>query len=115
VAQIGTLTEDRGAFEGRIRTLQFRLVVELEPVADKRSADSPDYIVWAKDGGDRIAVGSAWKKTVTAGANRGDRFLSLTLDDPSFPAALNCAAFPADGDTWDVVWTRPRQSGRDAA
>lgn len=93
-----------------------RLNLEFEPIeaVEKRGADSPDFQVYARDAGDLIPIGSAWKKT----ANRGrevTNFLSITLDDPSFAAPLNVAAFPDDaGDTFRVVWNRPRQM-RDAA
>jgi uncharacterized protein (DUF736 family) len=106
-----------GAFSGRIRTLAHRLNLEFEPVEtpDKRSAESPDFTVYARDGGDMVPIGSAWKKE----SNRGrevTRFLSITLDDPSFPAPLNLAAFPEDHDPaqFRIVWNRPRQM-REAA
>lgn len=108
---IGQLTERDGVFSGRIRTLTHRLSLELEPIAagDKRGGESPDFTVYAREGGDMVPIGSAWKKE----SNRGRdviRFLSITLDDPSFPAALNVAAFPNDeGDGWRIVWNRPRQ------
>ncbi|WP_431301810.1 DUF736 domain-containing protein [Sediminicoccus sp. BL-A-41-H5] len=108
---IGTLRPlDGGAFSGRVRTLTHRLNLEFEPIeaADKRGRESPDFTVYAKDGADLIPIGSAWKKETT---RDGTRFLSITLDDPSFPAPLNLAAFPNDeaGDTWRIVWNRPRQ------
>ena len=109
MATIGQLTEEKGAYFGRVRTLSHRLMIEMEPVEGKRGDASPDFTVYARENGDLIPVGSAWKKEVQHGANKGDRFLSITLDDPSFPSALNCAAFPTDGSGWEIVWTRPRQ------
>lgn len=115
---IGHLMQDQGgAFSGRIRTLAHRLTLELEPIepGEKRGKDSPDLTVYAKEGGDLIPVGSAWKKESDRG-REVVRFLSITLDDPSFPAPLNLAAFPEDHDPtqFRVVWNRPRQA-REAA
>lgn len=112
---IGFLSLKDGSFSGRVRTLAHRLNVEFEPIAaaDKRGGESPDFQVYARDGGDLVPLGSAWKKTTSRGAAVVN-FLSITLDDPSFPAPLNVAAFPDEaGDTWRIVWTRPRQA-RDA-
>lgn len=115
--EIGLLTErEGGVFDGRIRTLSHNLKLSLEPIQanDKRSGESPDFTVYAKVGEDLIPIGSAWKKESTRGADV-TRFLSMTLDDPSFPAPLNVAAFPGNyGNTWPIVWNRPRQM-REAA
>jgi uncharacterized protein (DUF736 family) len=94
-----------------------KLALELHPNEEKRGEGAPDFIAYADAGGDLVAIGGAWKKEVqAAGPNRGNKFLSITLDDPSFPAPLNCAAFPGDeGLPWSVVWNRPRQLGREAA
>ena len=116
VADIGHLTEEKGAFFGRVRTLGFKLLIELQPNEDRRGEGSPDFIVYAREAGDLIAIGGAWKKEVGGGRNKGDRFLSITMDDPGFPAPLNVAAFPgADGLPWTIVWTRPRAVNREAA
>lgn len=107
MADIGRLTiEQDGTISGRIRTLTHRLSIELEPIEadDKRSGDAPDFTVYARDGGELIPIGSAWKKTM----RDGGKMLSFTLDDPSFSAPLNFAAFE-DGEAFRVVWNRPRQ------
>lgn len=109
--------DQAGAFSGRIRSLTVKLSVEMEPIrpSDKRGADSPDFTVYARDAGDLIPIGSAWKKESDRG-REVVRFLSITLDDPSFAAPLNVAAFPEDHDPaqWRIVWNRPRQM-REAA
>lgn len=118
---IGYLNQEgEGVFAGRLRTLTHNLRLSLVPVDadDKRGEDSPDFTAYAVDGGDNIPLGSGWKKQ-----RRDVRgqvvgwFISLTLDDPSFPAPLNVAAFPGDatGAPWQVVWNRPRQQNREAA
>lgn len=117
MAAIGHLTEEKGAFYGRLRTLAVRLMIELQPNEAPQGAEPPDFIAYARDAGELIPIGGAWKKEVQGGRNKGMRFLSMTLDDPSFAAPLNVAAFPgeADGLPWQIVWNRPRQQGREAA
>jgi uncharacterized protein (DUF736 family) len=120
MADIGNLLPIEGSpgFRGKLRTLSHKLRLELQPNDDKRGEGSPDFIVYADEGGDMIEIGAAWQRTVQArGGNNGRRFLSITLDDPSFPAPLNVAAFAPDegGLPWLITWNRPRQQGREAA
>ena len=113
-----TPNEKEPGFKGKIRTLSFRLNIELTPNNDKRSDASPDFIVWAEADGDLIPIGSAWKKIVKArGANSGRKFLSITCDDPEFFKPLNVAAFEPDapGLPWIISWNRPRQQSKEAA
>lgn len=105
IGQLKKTDMDDPAFTGRIRTLTFNLSLTLRPLP-QRQESSPSFEVCAEG----VTIGSAWKKV----SDRGDKFLSLTLDDPSWPAALNLAAFPGEDGILDVVWTRPR-GGRDAA
>ena len=111
MATVGTLTaKPDGAMTGRIRTRLLNLRIALLP-AEKRGDSSPDFTVLEElADGATVEIGGAWKRT----AERSGRYLSIALDDPSFPAPLNCSAFPQNsGDGWDVVWTRPRE-GRGA-
>lgn len=47
-------------------------------------------------------TGAAWKYTSEAGVD----FLSVSLDDPSFPGPVNAKLFTAENG-FDLVWTRP--------
>lgn len=119
MADIGQLTMEKGALFGRVRTLSHRLMIELEPIeaGDKRGEGSPDFTCYARDAGELIAIGSAWWKVTERPRAAPLRWLSLTLDDPSFPSALNVAAFPSDDDAtlFRIVWNRPRMQNREAA
>jgi uncharacterized protein (DUF736 family) len=119
MADCGNLLPNEGpGFRGKLRTLTHKLRLELHPNQDKRGGESPDLLVYADEGGDLVEIGAAWQRQVQArGANNGRRFLSITLDDPSFPAPLNVAAFEPDSEglPWLITWTRPRQQGREAA
>jgi uncharacterized protein (DUF736 family) len=119
MADVGTLTMEKGALFGRLRTLSFKLFLEFEPIedADRRGTESPNFTVYARQDGDLIPVGAAWWKVTQRPRQPELRWLSITLDDPSFPTTLNVAAFPdeAEKDLYRIVWTRPRQAGREAA
>ena len=118
MADIGSLLPEKEGFKGKLRTLSHKLRLELIPNEEKRGEGSPDFVVYADEGGDMVEIGAAWQRQVQAhGANKGRRFLSITLDDPSFPAPLNVAAFAPDegGLPWLITWNRPRQQGREAA
>ena len=113
-----TPNEKDGGFRGKLRTLAHRFKIELQPNDELRGEASPDFTVWAEADGDLVPIGSAWLKTVQArGANSRRKFLSISCDDPSFPAPLNVAAFEPDapGLNWVITWNRPRQQGREAA
>ena len=70
------------------------------PVTDKTSDDQPDYRVYAG----RVELGAGWPRT----SDRGNDYVSLALDDPSFAAPLCAALMPADEpDTHRLVWSRP--------
>jgi uncharacterized protein (DUF736 family) len=54
-----------------------------------------------------VRIGSVWKKTIKAQRRAGEEFLSLTVDEPSFPAPLNVAAFMTERPgIWDITWRR---------
>ena len=49
-------------------------------------------------------IGAAWKKTSEAG--RG--YLSVTLDDPSFPATVYARLIEGVNGTHDLIWSRSK-------
>ena len=91
-------------YRGRIDTLPFSEAIMLKK-AVKRSASekAPDYDIYVERmQGNIVHVGAAWKKK---GPNR--YYLSLHIDDPSLPEALNLMGFKQDGrDSYDLVWKR---------
>lgn len=116
----GKLTLDRstGMFKGRYSDLHNKLVLAMEPREDESmNENAPSHNVYASaPGGELTLCGAAWTKTIQNGANRGQEFFTLTIDDPSFVTSLNLAAFPmrdergaAVPDEYSVVWERPRR------
>ena len=81
MAQIGNFTRDEaGAFTGTIRTLTLNVKATLKP-SPKDNDKAPDYRVTANGG---VEFGAGWTKT-----SREDRsYVSVKLDDPSFPAPI---------------------------
>lgn len=103
--------------------------IRLRPNTDKRNDNSPDY--WLEtpdrdaDGVYWAGSGAAWVKTPAAG---GAEFFSLNIDMADMPAAINCAAFPADAEdqpkgwtdkekpvVWRVTYSRPRAAKKPRA
>lgn len=74
--------------------------------ANEKSGDrEPDYRVVAETVHGTFEFGAAWKRT----SERGQEFLSVSLDDPSLGGPLNAALFlDKDDDSAALVWTRPK-------
>jgi len=72
----------------------------------KTSDKAPDYRIFSG----RCEIGAAWKKTTDAGVS----YLSVTLDDPSFAAPINCHTRPCqhgEPDDFYLIWTRSKTEG----
>ena len=80
MANIGTFTAEKDGFTGTLRTLTLNVKVKLVPNDKGDNESAPDYRLQAA-GHD---IGAAWKKTSEAGRP----YVSVTLDDPSFPATV---------------------------
>lgn len=102
--------EERGYVQhrGEIHTLDLDLDFWLETNSASSSDAAPAFTIFAKSrSGRTVRIGSAWKKTIKTARRAGEEFLSLTFDDPSFPAPLNVAAFKTDRQgAWDITWRR---------
>ena len=98
MATIGTFMKSGdGSYNGSIRTLSLNVKqAQLKPV-EKESENAPDYRIFA--GGTEF--GAAWKKT-----SRENRdYLSVKLDDPSFPAPIYANLVDAE-EGYSLVWSR---------
>ncbi|QLA82516.1 DUF736 domain-containing protein [Acidovorax sp. JMULE5] len=100
MANIGTFTVQNNSFTGTVRTLTLNVKVRLVP-SDKASEYAPDYRVIAGNG---LEIGAAWKKV-----SKAERpYLSLTLDDPSFPATLYARLVEGEDGAHNLIWTRSK-------
>lgn len=99
MAQIGSFTRDEnGAFTGTIRTLSLNVKTTIKPVP-RDSDKAPDYRVTANGG---IEFGAGWSKS-----SREDRpYVSVKLDDPSFPAAIYATLVEGDDGQHNLIWSR---------
>ena len=99
MANIGTFTAQNDSFTGTVRTLTLNVKVKIVPNA-KESENAPDYRIVAGN----FEIGAAWKKT-----SQADRpYLSVSLDDPSFPATVYARLIENEDGTHDLIWSRSK-------
>ncbi len=100
---------ERESITGTISTMQVHIPhFWLDKNLQKSGTHHPDYrIMVAGPDNNPVQIGSAWIKET----RDLKKFLSITIDDPSFQSTLNVAAFRQEdsSDSYDIVWRR-RQS-----
>lgn len=99
---IGNFTKQSDGYVGTVRTLTVEVKVRLVP-NEKGSENAPDYRVQTAG---NYEIGAAWRKV--SGATERP-YLSVTLDDPSFPATLYARLVESEGGSYDLVWTRSKK------
>ena len=100
MAHIGTFTAQNDSFTGTVRTLTLNVKVKIVP-SDKGSENAPDYRIVAAGGCD---IGAGWKKV-----SRAERpYLSVTLDDPSFPATIYARLVEGEDGVHNLIWSRSK-------
>jgi uncharacterized protein (DUF736 family) len=100
MATIGTFTKssDGSGFVGTIKTVVLNVKAKIAP-ADKDNDKAPDYRIYAGT----TELDAAWKKT----SNAGREYLSVKLDDPSFPAPIFASLVAVEGkDEFALIWSR---------
>jgi uncharacterized protein (DUF736 family) len=99
---LGTFTKtETNGFRGTIRTLTFTAELAIEPNKEKKTEKAPDFRVSADD----LEIGGGWMKESEA----GNAYLSVTLDDPTLPAPIDCALVKSGIEHgYNLVWTRRR-------
>ncbi len=98
MAQIGTFTAgEDGELTGTIRTLTLNVKAVIRPTGTDQEK-APDYRVFAGT----VEFGAGWKKT-----SREDReYISLKLDDPSFPAPIYASLVDGEDGKQRLIWSR---------
>ena len=100
MSTIGTFTASGNGYAGTVRTLSLNVKVRIV-ASDKASENAPDYRVVAGNG---LEIGAAWKKI-----SKADRhYLSVTLDDPSFPATLYARLVESEDGSHNLIWSRSK-------
>ena len=100
MATIGTFTRSAGtnSFTGAVKTLSINAKTTIKP-ADKTNDKAPDYRIFQGS----VEFGAAWKKT----SGEGREYLSVKVDDPSFPAPIYATLIEADEpSTYSLIWSR---------
>ena len=100
MANIGTFTTDKDGFTGTLRTLTLNVKVKLVPNDKGENESAPDFRLQAA-GHD---FGAAWRKV-----SKAERpYISVTLDDPSFPATVYARLIEEEGGTHNLIWSRSK-------
>ena len=102
MATIGTFTSTENGFTGSIRTLALNVkarIARIENPSDK----GPQFRIFAAN----VELGAAWQKR----SEQTDRdYLSVKLDDPSFPAPIYATLAEVEGeDGLQLIWSRPNR------
>lgn len=99
MATIGTFTSTENGFTGSIRTLALNVKVRIARI-EKPSDKGPQFRIFAGS----VELGAAWQKR----SSETDRdYLSVKLDDPSFPSPIYATMTEVDGeDSYQLIWSR---------
>lgn len=97
MASIGTFTAQGDGYTGSITTLTLNVKTAAFRPNEKSDDKAPDYRIFAS----QTEFGAAWKRT-----SRENRdYLSVKLDDPSFPAPIYASLVEAE-DGRSLIWSR---------
>ena len=98
MATIGTFHQQAdGSYKGAIKTLTLNVKQATFRTNEADNDKAPDFRVFAG----ATEFGAAWKKTSREERN----YLSVKLDDPSFPAPIFASLVEAD-DGYSLIWSR---------
>ena len=101
MATIGTFTKNEtgAGFTGAVKTLALNVKAKFIPT-DAESERGPDFRIFAG----ATEFGAAWKKTAR---ETGREYLSVKLDDPSFPAPIYASLVEDEsGKSHNLIWSR---------
>lgn len=102
MATIGTFhQDDAGNYAGAIKTLTLNVKAAQLRKADKENDKAPDFRIFSG----ATEFGAAWKKT----SREGRDYLSVKLDDPSFPAPIYASLVDVD-EGYSLIWSRSRNA-----
>lgn len=100
MATIGSFTAGKDGYTGTIRTLTVNVKAKIVANSQKKSESAPDFRVYAG----QAELGAAWKAQSNGDEPRD--YLSVQLDDPSFPEPIRAALFKDDEGVAFLVWNR---------
>jgi uncharacterized protein (DUF736 family) len=102
MATIGIFTSTENGFTGSVRTLALNVKARIARI-DNPTDKGPHYRIYAGN----VELGAAWQKR----SSESDRdYLSVKLDDPSFPAPIYATLTEVDGEAGlHLIWSRPNR------
>lgn len=100
MATIGIFNKSAdNSYSGAVKTLALNVKTRIAPAEKGGNDKAPDYRIFAG----QTEFGVAWKKK----SNEGREYLSVKLDDPSFPAPIYASLVEIDGE-FALIWSRRR-------
>jgi uncharacterized protein (DUF736 family) len=100
MATIGTFTTAGNGFTGVVKTLTLNVKTAKLVPNEKDNEKAPDFRIFAGT----TEFGAAWKKTAR---ETGRDYLSVKLDDPSFPAPIYASLVEGEEQgTFALIWSR---------
>lgn len=102
MANIGSFKKvGEGAYHGDIATLAIKVSdVQIEMI-DNPVENGPSHRVFGANGAE---IGAAWSRVSEA----KQPYLSVKLDDPSFPEAVYGALVESRDGSYALIWNRPQ-------
>jgi uncharacterized protein (DUF736 family) len=103
MATIGTFhRSETGEISGSVKTLTLNVKSVKFVPAEGDTENGPDYRVLSS----AVEFGAAWKKQ----SDKGNAYLSVKLDDPSFANPIYASLVETEGDELALIWSRRRTS-----
>ncbi|MES2894990.1 MAG: DUF736 domain-containing protein [Pseudomonadota bacterium] len=98
MAKIGAFHKQAdGSYAGAIQTLTLNVKSAVFRPSEKSTDQAPDFRIFYA----AVEFGAAWNKK-----SRDERdYLSVKLDDPSFPAPIYASLVEAE-DGYSLIWSR---------
>lgn len=100
MATIGTFSRTDNGFAGSVKTLNLNVKSVKFVPAEGDNQNGPDFRVFTGT----TEFGAAWKKQ----SDKGNPYLSVKLDDPSFPAPIYASLVETDTEDLALIWSRRR-------
>jgi len=101
MATIGSFTSSTNGFTGVIKTLNLNVKAKFARI-DNPSDKGPHFRIFAAG---NVELGAAWQKH---SEQTGRDYLSVKLDDPSFPAPIYATLVEVEGEEGlQLIWSRP--------
>ena len=102
MANIGTFTSSATGFSGAIKTLTLNVKARFERI-ENPSDKGPHFRIYSG----AVELGAAWQKH---SEQSGRDYLSVKLDDPSFPAPIYATLVEVEGEQGlQLIWSRPNR------